>query len=76
MSKVIDEIRRQVRSLPEKGLTSPRVDEENAMCPACATIALTIAGVSYAVNRLRKQSAASAERDDAETSANATNAAA
>ena len=46
------------------------------MCPACATIALTIAGVSYAVNRLRKQSAASAERDDAESTANATNAAA
>ncbi|GAB3425444.1 hypothetical protein [Flindersiella endophytica] len=43
------------------------------MCPACATIALTIAGVSYAVNKLRKQSA-NHERDDAETSANATNA--
>lgn len=46
------------------------------MCPACATIALTIAGVSYAVNKLRKQSAASADRDDAESTPNATNAAA
>lgn len=25
------------------------------MCPACATVVLTIAGVSYAVNKLRKQ---------------------
>jgi len=46
------------------------------MCPACATIALTIAGVSYAVNKLRKQSAASAERDDAENTPSATSAAA
>lgn len=44
------------------------------MCPACATIALTIAGVSYAVNKLRKQSA-KADRDDAESAPAATNAA-
>jgi hypothetical protein len=28
------------------------------MCPACATVVLTIAGVSYAVNKLRKQNSA------------------
>lgn len=40
------------------------------MCPACATIALTIAGVSYAVNKLRKQNAADAGKaEDAETAA-------
>jgi hypothetical protein len=38
------------------------------MCPACATVVLTIAGVSYAVNKLRKQN----NRTEDETSQPAT----
>jgi hypothetical protein len=31
------------------------------MCPACATVVLTIAGISYAVNKLRKQNDSAAD---------------